>query len=150
MRLGLLLPPGGLMAGYAGSIKDFVVDLPPGFVGDPQATPKCPQVDISRVGFEPRSRSCPRATQIGVATNYLQPAGAHGARVGYQHDHSLWCADGAGVQHGTGKGYPAQFAFEVDGVVSTLHVNVNQETNYGVRVIVTGIPQVGGCHRGRR
>ena len=42
------------------------------------------------------------------------------------------------------QGYPAQFEFEIDGAVLTLHASVNAETNYGVRVVDTGIPQVSG------
>ena len=59
----VLHPAGGVRAGYAGSIKDFVVDLPPGFVGDPQATPKCPQIDVS-VANESGSRARVRARSV--------------------------------------------------------------------------------------
>ena len=139
-----LLPPGGLLPGYGGAIKDFVTDLPPGFVGDPQATPKCPQVDLSRVGFEPGSLQCPAGTQIGVATNYLGARALTGAAVGFRFA-TLYGIQTVPVYNVVPeKGYPAQFAFTVDGVVVTLHVNVNQETNYGVRVIVSGVPEVAG------
>ena len=38
------------------------------------------------------------------------------------------------------KGYPAQFAFQFAKRTVTLYVNVNHETNYGVRVITRDIP----------
>ena len=139
-----LLPPGGVVPGYGAAIKDFVTDLPPGFVGDPQTTPKCPQVDLSRVGFEPGTLQCPAGTQIGVATSYLNPRALTGPKVGF-HFTTIYGLQTVPVYNVVPeKGYPAQFAFTVNGVVVTLHVNVNQETNYGVRVIVSGIPELAG------
>ena len=42
------------------SNKDIVVDLPAGFVGNPQAVPTCTKTDVD-------NSACPPATQIGVA-----------------------------------------------------------------------------------
>ncbi len=132
-----LYPSGGPKSGFQGSIKDFVVDLPPGFVGNPQAVPKCPQYDV--IDF-----SCPQDTQIGVVSVYLDPTALSGAHLGTP------CCTFSGIQTEPifnmipDKGYPAQFEFTVEGVAVVLYVNVNQETNYGVRVIVPDIPAVAG------
>lgn len=45
-----------------GTLRDLVVDLPPGMVGDPLAVPRCSGED-----FEGQSPHCPGNTQIGVA-----------------------------------------------------------------------------------
>jgi hypothetical protein len=44
-----------------GEVRDVVVDLPAGFVGDPGAVPRC-----SRQQFEGTFTSCPGDTQVGV------------------------------------------------------------------------------------
>jgi hypothetical protein len=44
-----------------GELRDVVIDLPPGFVGDPEATRKC-----SRQEFEGTSPRCPGSSQVGV------------------------------------------------------------------------------------
>jgi hypothetical protein len=140
---GNLQSPGGVKAGYAGLIKDFVVDLPPGFVGDPQATPKCSQIDVA-AAIQSEIGSCPRGSQIGVATTYFRvrelTGQLHGRRKG-----DLYGMETVPVYNVVpDKGFPAQFEFELDGAVTTLHASVNAETNYGVRVVITGIPQTAG------
>src|ERR1700754_648644 len=42
-------------------LRNVVVDLPPGFIGDPTAIPTCTQEDFADDSI------CPRSTQIGVA-----------------------------------------------------------------------------------
>lgn len=44
-------------------VKDIVTDIPPGLLGDPQATPRCPSASLLAIGAE----SCPADTQIGIA-----------------------------------------------------------------------------------
>jgi hypothetical protein len=48
-------------AQIAGSLDDVVVDLPPGFVGDPNSVPKC-----TADQFAVRPTRCPPETQVGV------------------------------------------------------------------------------------
>ncbi len=43
-----------------GSVRDVVVDLPPGFAGNPIALPRCPREDLAGV-----VASCPGETQVG-------------------------------------------------------------------------------------
>ena len=55
-----LAPIGGGSYGTPdGGLKDAFVDLPAGFVGNPQAVPQCPVFELA---------SCPGDTQIGTAT----------------------------------------------------------------------------------
>ncbi len=55
-----------------GDLKDTQVELPAGFVGDPDATPKCTYQDF--VKQEKREASCSNSTAVGVATLYLYNA----------------------------------------------------------------------------
>jgi hypothetical protein len=45
-----------------GEVKQIVVDLPPGFVGDAQVTPTCSPIELADFG------RCPAATQVGTLT----------------------------------------------------------------------------------
>jgi hypothetical protein len=138
----------GGVAGFGGSVKDTVVDLPAGFVGNPEVVAKCPEykvgiVPVKQNGVVPPT--CPPDTQIGVATVYSAVAGLTG-------EGGLSTGEGNGMEAIEtvpifnmipDKGYPAQFALEFGGRTVTLYVTVDQETNYGVRVIVHDIPSAG-------
>jgi hypothetical protein len=60
------LPPGsvGLLnpVGPTRDVKDIVVDLPPGLLGDPQALPRCPRTEVVV-----KRQHCPAVTQVGWA-----------------------------------------------------------------------------------
>jgi hypothetical protein len=117
---GYFLPTGGLH-GLAGHVKDTVVDLPPGFAGDPEVVEKCPQHDVA-------SQTCPPSTQIGFARLEIF---------------------GRGVTGGTGeypiynvvpdKGYPAEFVLAFGAISVPLYVSVTPDSNYGVRVTTPDI-----------
>jgi hypothetical protein len=47
-----------------GDLKDVRLELPPGFVGDPTATPRCTYQEFIK-------ESCSDETQVGLATSYL-------------------------------------------------------------------------------
>jgi hypothetical protein len=60
--------------GYAGGdLKDVKLELPPGLVGDPNATPKCGYQEFIRE--ENRERLCPSDTAVGIVTTYLTKQG---------------------------------------------------------------------------
>jgi hypothetical protein len=127
--------------GFGGSVKDTVVELPPGFVGDPQVVAKCPQYRVGEVG-QKGAFTCPPASQIGLVTIYTDAAGLSG-------EGGPTSGNGSGLvsvqtvpifNMVPDKGYPAQFAFSFAGRTVVMYVNVNQETNYAVRVSVHDIP----------
>src|ERR1039458_1632194 len=62
-----LLHEPGPAAGQ-GDLKDVRVELPPGFVGDPTATPRCTYQEYIK-------ENCSDETQVGLATTYLLEAG---------------------------------------------------------------------------
>jgi hypothetical protein len=56
-----------------GNVKDVTVELPPGLVGNPDATPKCTyQEFIRQVRGGPETGQCPDETAVGIATFYFQ------------------------------------------------------------------------------
>ncbi len=107
--------------------KDFVVDLPPGLVGNPQVVARCtPQ----RVEAE----KCPPSTQIGVATTYIINGALNGNRPFPTIDP---------IYNVTPEpDEPADFQFNDTGIPVNLAVNVSQETGYAVRVTVSGVPRI--------
>jgi hypothetical protein len=54
-----------------GDLKDVRVELPPGFVGDPTATPRCTYQEFIK-------ESCSNETVVGLATTYLYDASHSG------------------------------------------------------------------------
>jgi hypothetical protein len=121
---------GGRNGGEAHT-KDVVVDLSPGFIGNPQAVPECPEY-LNQVGG---GLACPPDTQVGVATITLHrsPDTVTGTEI-YTEPIFNIVPD---------KGYPAQFAFNIAGQPVMLYVSVNPATNYGVRVTTADVPEIG-------
>ena len=109
--------------------RDAVTDLPAGFVGDPEVVEKCSQ-EAAQVG---NRLECPAASQVGVARLYLQGI-THAA---LHEDTIVPIYDVV-----PDKGVAAQFVFDDGPVPTTLFAEANQETNYALRVIVSGIPRI--------
>ncbi len=113
------------------------VELPPGLVGDPQATVTCPQYLITPPG---QGRQCPPASVVGsAAVTKVSPA-------------NTWSFSGA-----TGnptpvasifnvppeRGHAAQFEFLVTGQVATLYANViHTPAGYVIQVTSADIPRL--------
>ncbi|HMJ01425.1 MAG TPA: hypothetical protein VK506_00705, partial [Conexibacter sp.] len=55
----------------AGDTKTLETLLPPGMVGDPLVTPRCPAITLNDTGFVDKG-ACPANTQVGVADFELQ------------------------------------------------------------------------------
>jgi hypothetical protein len=125
----------GAFAGYSYNpdpfVKDVVVDLPAGFVGDPQATPQCPEADLAGVS------GCPVDTEIGTLTYF----GTFGAQQGAPQDAP---PQGTPIFNMVPEsGYPAEFGTYVDGKPIMMFVTIRTGTDYGVRVTLPGVPAVG-------
>ncbi len=88
--------------------------LPPGFVGDPRAVPKCSSADLAAV-------TCPISSQVGVATVNL--LGAVPRAVG------VHVVDGQ-------PGHPAEFGFRAGGL-GTVHLfaNLRSDGDYGLSIL---------------
>jgi hypothetical protein len=114
--------------GKVASVKDTVVDVPPGVTGDPTVVERCTQYDVS-------AEACPASTQIGFARiNILARFLGGSDRYAYPVYNVV-----------PDKGYPAEFAILIPGIHVTvpLYVSVIPEDGYVVRVTTPGIPQAG-------
>jgi hypothetical protein len=125
--------PGGNTAGGIGGeksyFKDFVVDLPPGFVGNPEVITKCPQDIISA-----QKKACPPSSQIGEAMISIKlDTEGEASQAGRTEPTPIYNVV-------PDKGFPAEFMFSVQKVPVTLYATVTPKTNYGVRVIVPDLP----------
>ncbi len=119
----------GGLDGLSAHVKDVVVDVPPGFAGDPGVVEKCPQYDIP-------GENCPPNTQIGFARLAILGRTVEPNFEGARYPVYNVVPD---------KGYPAEFVIMIFGlhVAVPLYVSVGPETDYRVRVITPGIPAGG-------
>jgi hypothetical protein len=112
--------------GVAGhGLKDARLELPPGFVGNPNATPKCTYPDFT-------ARVCPDDTAIGVATTDV--IGTNGTI--YFFTNPIYNIE-------TPTGIPAEFGYDVKGFVPILlDAEVRTGGDYGITVSVRSVPQI--------
>jgi uncharacterized repeat protein (TIGR01451 family) len=111
-----------------GELRDLEVDLPPGIIGDPHATPLCSREDFDKRAIEGYPQ-CPPDTQIG--TEVLTPAG-----IGVQ---------GAPIPIYNlvpPAGYPAQFGFAVGGKLGFIDVGVQGAANDSVKLFLRELSEV--------
>jgi hypothetical protein len=118
------IPEGGnLGVTSVQDVKDVVVDLPPGLVGDAQATPKCTLPELSNF------RHCPADTRVGqIRTGPLEEADIAGGIFNMVPEH----------------GVAAEFGF-YDGLKAThvLYASVAPTpSGYVVRATTAGVPQI--------
>jgi hypothetical protein len=64
-----------------GGADNIVVDLPPGFVGNPQAVPECAKEEFTVVPLQ-----CPPESQVGVLRLNIEAVGGGGANLGGAYD----------------------------------------------------------------
>jgi hypothetical protein len=133
-----------------GNLKDLEVDLPAGFIGNPQATPQCPVYEFDETGNayrlpnpteEPSSLvvpPCPIESQVGTATVQLR-----GALSGDQPINKTYTVPVFNLVPSFG--HPAEFGFEVEifGRVR-LVASVRTATDYGVNISVAHVPTSNG------
>ena len=107
----------------AGDPRTIAVDLPPGFLGNPTATPRCTE------GL--RDKECPIDTQVGLAgaitTNFgnnANPSAVHSVKAPV--------------------GYPAKFTFGVAGDLyqANLLARLRSDEDYGVTVEAPNLAQI--------
>ena len=97
-----------------GTLKDVIVSLPPGLVGDPSATPTCNYGDLT-------NNDCPPSAQIGIiqvdAGGTLNPFPPEGAPI-YNMERPA--------------NLPAQFGFNITPVTGFIDSRVRTGTDYGI------------------
>jgi hypothetical protein len=130
-----------------GNLKDVTLELPPGLVGNPNATPKCAYQEFIR-GLTGGGGECPTSTAVGLATFYIQnPGDTNAVNASSTPVYNLAPPAGVAAEFGyiglettpvlleetvrTGKDYG----------VTTNVPDVNQQTNvYASKVTIWGTP----------
>ena len=114
-----------------GDVKDVTVELPPGLVGNPNATPKCNYQELVKEE-ENNQRLCSNEAVVGIATSYLRTVGNEG--VGPVSDPVYNLAPPAGV--------PAEFGFVAAGTTPVLlEASVRTGSDYGITESVPDVNQ---------
>jgi hypothetical protein len=117
--LATLLNQEGGVDSAGGEARNIEVQLPPGFVGNPTATPQC-----TRLQFE--AEQCPHASQIGYVMVYF----AQTPPLGFQLFNLV-----------PPPGVPAEFAFTLQSVDTFLDAGVRSGSDYGITEHVNNIAQ---------
>jgi hypothetical protein len=120
-----------------GTAKDLVVDLPPGFVGDPQDAAQCTELELATEATDAGTTECPPSSIIGQIQ--LNAEGTLHAS-----------AQGPGTSAVSPvynmvpeQGYPAEFGFNVFGTTVNLYATaVPSSSGYVLRVSSPSIPHV--------
>jgi hypothetical protein len=117
----------GHTAPAGGDVKDIEASLPPGFVGDPLATPQC-ALEEFRANFKENlfgfKESCPDASQIGILELDFG-----GVKL-YPEVYNL----------APQRGYPAEFGFRAFGVPVVIVPRVRTGSDYGITATFLDIP----------
>ncbi len=108
-----------------GNVKNIDVELPAGFVGNPQALPQCTGAEFSRVDPDTFEPGCPIETQLGVATNTVD--------IGFPLP-----IDSGVYNLVPPPGAPAAFGFTVLGVPVTVVASVRDD-DQGLTMRIRGI-----------
>ena len=113
-------------------VKDVDVTLPPGMVGNPEATPKCNPTDFAEEGVSKNSTRCPSSTQVGYL-NVMTTAAFEVFR-----NQNLSRVPIYNLEPPKGK--PADFAFNAGGLVQGhIYPNVDPGQNYAITTLTPDI-----------
>jgi hypothetical protein len=103
-----------------GEVRNLEVELPPGFVGNPNAVPQCPRGQFDLSG------SCPNTTMIGQIR--VQFTG--GAAIDFPVYNLV-----------PPPGIPAEFGFDLQSVATFLDSKVRSGSDYGITTSIVDIAQ---------
>jgi hypothetical protein len=103
-----------------GELRDVIVDLPPGLIGNPQAVPRCP-----RQKFEGGTPQCPFETQVGVLKGTVPGFGT---------------AIGPIYNLEPPPGVAAQLGFSLFSFNALLNGSVRTEDGYGLSTFNPNVP----------
>jgi hypothetical protein len=127
-------PLNGPIADHASEeVKDVIVDLPPGFFGNPQSTPKCPQSELTQ---NSGVTACLPASRVGTVVFEASP----GAFITSEAPHSETTAV---YNLAPEPGFPAEFGFTYLGKAVFMYASaVRIGGQLRLRVTAPGIPEL--------
>ena len=111
-----------------GDPKNVIVDLPPGFAGNPLITPRCPQMQTSPPGFE-GSELCTYDVAIGQFSPSLNEFGAAFRTFVTTFQNNV-----------PPRGYAAEFTTKIAFPVQSLLASVRGSDDYGIRITAPNNP----------
>jgi len=103
--------------------KETIVELPPGFIGNPQAMPQC---TLSKLDEQPFATGCPAASRVGTLDLNLQFTGLH------------WAVYNLIPE----RGYAAEFGVNIAGSAIVFYGSLRSGSDYGLTVTVPGIVSI--------
>jgi hypothetical protein len=112
---------------FGGAIRDFAVQLPPGLIGDPNATPQCTREQLDQGS----GTGCPPGSEIGVDVLGLA-TGTHRNRLELTLP-VFNMVPPAGV--------PAELGFDIFSIDTLIDSNVRSGNDYGITANVHNIPE---------
>jgi hypothetical protein len=119
-----------------GALKEVVTRLPPGFVGDPDATPKCSYAEFIDEG------RCPPDTAVGVDTVYIHNLAAEAGS-----ESEIESAQSSVYNMEPSPGEPAEFAFMIRKTAAAfLNASVRTGEDYGITVTAPGISEAASVY----
>lgn len=107
----------------AGTSKDVIVDLPPGFIGNPLATKRCPQTQLVPPPEGGNSELCSDEQIVGNFAPLIE----HFGETSPQFNTPIWNDVPA-------QGYAAEFTTRVVFPVQNILASVRSSEDYGVRI----------------
>jgi hypothetical protein len=115
-----------------GKIKTVEATLPRGFIGNPEATPKCDAVDFAEVGATLSSTGCPSDTQVGTLNISIVEGGFFSGEL---------VSRVAIYNLKPPKGVPADFGFTagVGLVQGHIYPNIDPAQDYAIKSLVPNI-----------
>jgi hypothetical protein len=130
-RMDLAVSGGGLL-NPADDLKDAIAELPPGFVGNPDAVPRCAYLAFIH-------KECPSESAVGVATTFIPVPAASFNEIQDTQQPVYNIEPSPGVT--------AELAFMAAGLVpALLNVSVRTGGDYGVTVRVNNISQAAAIY----
>ncbi len=125
-----------------GDVKDLLVELPPGLVGDVNVLPQCsikqfetqfPELHLPGTNYGFSGASCPASTQVGFTDLRLRTGSAGGALNDvYVDAYNLVPPPGA----------PAQFGISPQRIPVLFRPSVRTRSDYGLTITASNIPQL--------
>jgi hypothetical protein len=115
----------------AGDPKDVSVDLPPGFIGNPMVTPRCPQSQLAR-SSQLGSPACNPTMKIGEFNPALNGFGQIDPIFNVSVENDV-----------PANGYAAEFTTQIASPEVSLFASVRGSEDYGVRITALNTPTYG-------
>jgi hypothetical protein len=123
-----ILAPSGFVV-PAGDLKDVDVELPPGFIGNPLATPRCPQYQIVKKS----STGCPASATVGLSQVSIKNFEGGNDFLTQGKGEPIYNDEPA-------YGYAAEFGFPYVTAQQVLVGSVRSDSDFGVTASAKNVP----------